>query len=356
MDSITQAALGGLCGELILGRQLGWKGAAWGLLIGTLPDLDIICSLWQSQLEWMHTHRGLSHSILLAIGITPLLGWLLTKIHRQLSLARASTFIFAAWSTHVLIDCFNSYGTQIYEPFSDHRVTLNNIAIIDLFFTLPMLLGLMVCLFFNRVSSTRRCIAIGISGWLCFYVTASFGMKALAHAHFKHTLTAEGIHAQEIITSPTISNIFLWRMLARDDSQYYVAYWSVFDGDSRPIAIDRIPQHPELVIPYQASAEFELLDWFSEGWWKAFTVPSDPESIYFCDMRFGEMHASIDGTPAKIPSFLWKISHDAHGNVTVVRASLRDQADVKSALAALYQRMKGGAPDWMHAPWLWELD
>ena len=63
MDSITQAALGALCGEVLLARKLGWKGAAWGLLFGTMPDMDIIGYAWldaEDQLRW---HRGVSHSL-----------------------------------------------------------------------------------------------------------------------------------------------------------------------------------------------------------------------------------------------------------------------------------------------------
>ena len=40
MDSITQAALGAVVGELTLGRQLGRRSLAWGALFGTVPDLD----------------------------------------------------------------------------------------------------------------------------------------------------------------------------------------------------------------------------------------------------------------------------------------------------------------------------
>ena len=56
----------------------------------------------------------------------------------------AGWFVFLVWSTHVLIDVFTGYGTQIYEPFSDRRVAWSNLFIIDFFFTLPMLVGLSV--------------------------------------------------------------------------------------------------------------------------------------------------------------------------------------------------------------------
>ena len=42
VDSITQAALGAVVGELVLGRQLGRRAIGWGALFGTIPDLDVI--------------------------------------------------------------------------------------------------------------------------------------------------------------------------------------------------------------------------------------------------------------------------------------------------------------------------
>ncbi len=138
MDSITQTALGGLCGELLLRKQLGWKSAAWGIFFGTLPDLDIAIAPFVDSMDWLHTHRSLSHSLFLMLLISPLFGWLLSKLHENVSYARAASFVLLAWATHILIDCFNNYGTQVFEPFSNYRVALNNMSIIDPLFTIPI--------------------------------------------------------------------------------------------------------------------------------------------------------------------------------------------------------------------------
>ena len=79
MDSITQAALGALCGELVLGKKLGNYGILWGALFGTFPDLDIIAYAFLSASEQLEWHRGLSHSILMVFIATFTFGWF---IHR----------------------------------------------------------------------------------------------------------------------------------------------------------------------------------------------------------------------------------------------------------------------------------
>jgi inner membrane protein len=44
MDSITQVALGAAVGEAILGKKIGYRAAAWGAVLGTFPDLDILAN------------------------------------------------------------------------------------------------------------------------------------------------------------------------------------------------------------------------------------------------------------------------------------------------------------------------
>ena len=83
MDSITQAALGALCGELVLGKKLGNKGILWGLLVGTLPDLDIIAYPFLSSSEQLGWHRGISHSILMMFVVAAGLGWWLHGFYQK---------------------------------------------------------------------------------------------------------------------------------------------------------------------------------------------------------------------------------------------------------------------------------
>ncbi len=354
MDSITQAALGGLCGELLLRKQLGWKGAAWGVFFGTLPDLDIAIAPFVDSMDWLRTHRSLSHSIFLMLLMSPVFGYLLSKLHNKISLARATGFVLLTWSTHVLIDCFNSYGTQIFEPFSDYRLTLNNMSIIDPLFTVPMVIGNFICLFLAREGRKRSWLVWSTTTWISLYTLMSFVVLGLAKKHFRTELTKSNIETKDIRVSPSLGNIFLWRMLARDDENYYVSYWSVWDSSDRSFHLDQLSRTPELATPYRGSKPFETLDWFSEGWWKIIQDSEDRNSIYLIDMRFGEMNM-IDSEPAvKAPPFVWKLSMDERGNVTDSRASLRSEFDPKKTIYQLKERMLGRAPKWTHSIWPWD--
>ncbi|MGB2402340.1 MAG: metal-dependent hydrolase [Akkermansiaceae bacterium] len=350
MDSITQATLGGLCGEMTLRKQLGWKGMAWGLLIGTLPDLDIIVYPWLDKIEKLSWHRGISHSILMCFVAALTLGWLLAKIHHKKGVTQkqATWFVFITWFTHVTIDCFTSYGTQIFEPFHNHRFAFNNMSIIDISFTLPMLTGLLLVLFFRKTSYRRTIIGRVVAIWLCLYTAASFVLKYQANAYFEKNLQAHGITPTRMMTAPTLSNILLWRMLAESQGQYHIAYWSVLDAPTRPYRIDSTPKGHQSLEPIKHHPEAIQLVWFTKGWHKVIEDPKKRNSPLLVDMRFTEMV-----TPErKSPIFTWRLTQQGN-KLDFNQVSFREKSNAGETLDYLWQRIQGNAPEWMNGSWPW---
>ena len=350
MDSITQAALGGLCGELTLRKQLGRKGLAWGLFFGTLPDLDIFAFPFIENIERLSWHRGLSHSILCIVSATLFFGWLLSKIHRKkgVSFKQAAGFVFITWASHVAIDCFTSYGTQVFEPFSSYRFAWDNMSIIDISFTIPMLVVLLAVLFFKKESQVRSWLGRSALTWLCLYTVASFVIKSKADDYFQSQLSERGITPSRMMTSPTISNIFLWRMLAASGGQYHVAYWSLFDDPERELRIDSVAKGHEKLLPYEQYPETDKLKWFAKDWHMVVDDPRDESGILFIDMRFTEMCLP----DRKTPVFVWSL-HEKGGSLDFQQVSLRKKIEMKVALSYLWERIHGGAEDWMESPWPW---
>lgn len=354
MDSITQAALGGLCGEITLRKQIGWKGLAWGVLFGTLPDLDIVAYPWLEPTEQLSWHRGLSHSILVTVLAPLLFGWLLSMLHRKkgVTFKRAAWFIFITMVTHILIDCFTSYGTQVLEPFSSYRAAFNNMSIIDISFTLPMLLALLLVLFFDKQSKKRTWIGRMAAIWLCLYTAASFVVKHRANSYFEKQLSQRGIEPHRMMTSPTISNIFLWRMLAETDGHYHVAYWSLLDDDDRLANITHLPKGHEHLENFEHFPETQTLRWFARDWHMIIPDQNDPDAVLFIDMRFTEMVT----TDRKRPVFVWTLKPDPEdaAHLKFSSVSYREEASPRKTINYLWQRIQGRAPEWMNAPWPWE--
>lgn len=362
MDSITQAALGGVVGELTLGRKLGWKGMAWGAFFGTLPDLDILAYPFLDEVGKLKWHRGISHSIVMMVVAAFLFARPLARLHRKkgVSVRRAGWFVFLVWSTHVLIDVFTVYGTQVFEPFSDHRVAWNNLFIIDLFFTAPLL----VVIFYRMGAGLLRLrewfvwrysgadpddwpepeeeslrpaqTAILLSS---LYVLFSFVMKFWA-THQLEDRMAEVIPGGELVAvSPTPLNSILWRGLIETEEGYFVSHWSPFDDG--PSGYHFLAKNHELAGKFEGQELFDALKWFARDRWVARSLPGG--KVQFIDVRFGE---SRDFEAHRlVPMFQWHLSYDDNGHMEAI-SHRPTRIEVKRSLVAIWQRLLGNRKEW----------
>ena len=143
MDLVTQTALGAVVGEVVLGRKAGNKAILWGAAGGLIPDLDVLVVPLFSEVDGLFVHRGFSHSLVFAFLLAPLLGWLIYRIHRKkmtITWRDWSLLVFWAAFTHPVLDYLTTYGTGAFLPFSGYRLEFGTIGIVDIFYTLPIIL------------------------------------------------------------------------------------------------------------------------------------------------------------------------------------------------------------------------
>jgi len=142
MDSLTQVALGSAVGYAVLGNKVGRKAVLWGAILGTLPDLDVFLP-YGGSVEAFTYHRGFSHSFFVHLLISPLIVWLILKIHTGMQAYKTRWFwlVFLCLSTHALLDALTVYGTQLMWPLTEHPFAVSNMFIIDPLYTLPLLVG-----------------------------------------------------------------------------------------------------------------------------------------------------------------------------------------------------------------------
>ena len=121
MDSVTQAVLGGAVSYAILGKRLGRRAALYGVVLGTLPDLDVLID-FGGPIENMTHHRGFSHSFLVQAIVAPMLAWIIVRprLLNDGAFLRWCLAIFLCFMTHSLADLFTVYGTQVLWPLSVH--------------------------------------------------------------------------------------------------------------------------------------------------------------------------------------------------------------------------------------------
>ncbi len=343
MDSLTQATLGAAVAVAGWHRPLGRKALAWGVALGTLPDLDIVVFPWLDTVQRLYWHRGASHSLFLILPAALAVGWLVRRVHRGtgLSFGRAAGVTWLIFFTHVLIDFFTVYGTQLLAPFSRHGFGSNNLFIIDPLYTLPLLAG---CLLFALwpAGAGWRANRVGLL-LSTLYVVWSFGAQAVARRGFEHELTRQGI----VVTGPaqtsaTALNTVLWRHLAPVDDGFVIGYRSLLDADGA-VRFDFVPQRAELAAPWRTTREFAVLDWFSQGYWVA---QPGADGVRITDLRFGEIRPGPAAPPDEWGHvFAWELKANGAGRPQL-RQLPQEFGDRRAALGAVWRRLCGDKSAW----------
>ncbi|MFQ5628291.1 MAG: metal-dependent hydrolase [bacterium] len=316
MDSLTQITLGAAVGELTLGKKVGNKAILWGAVAGTIPDLDIVFSPVLNDIEKLVYHRGFSHALIFAFLCAPILGYLIAKLHRNATANWKDWTKLAFWCllTHPLLDSLTTWGTQLFLPFSDVRVALNTIFVVDPLYTLPFLCFVIAAMFFHRTAQKRRIVnALGI-GVSSLYLLIAAGNKLYVNIVFENSLKAQGLDYSEYITQPTPINIILWNCIAKTDNGFWQDNYSLFDKDKN-VRFKYIRSNHHLLDTISETWEIERFRWVSSGY---FTVEKQDGRLRLNDLRFGQSDFGLFGDGEYV--FAYSVSFDeSNGNLQVLR-------------------------------------
>jgi inner membrane protein len=338
MDSITQAVLGAAIGEVTLGRKVGNKAIIWGAVAGTIPDLDVLFSDFYDTVDALFMHRGFSHSILFALIMSPVLGMVIHWIHKKstASFFGWSTLVFWAFFTHILLDSLTSYGTGLFVPFSDYRIELNTIAIVDVFYTVPLLLSIIIILFFKRNSHSRY--VIGRTGLFIstLYLVFTMVNKQISAYHFTLALDEQNISYNRIRVAPLPLTNFLWMGIAENEEGYYRGYYSMFDNDKN-ISFRFLPRQEEKLSEVRDMQNVEKLLQFTKGYYQVDTLNN--EKLVVHDLRFGTLGFGDDSEYI----FSFEIKHNTD-SVTIEQREMEAELD-KSDFQEYLARIKGNNID-----------
>ncbi|MBM9514831.1 metal-dependent hydrolase [Desulfogranum marinum] len=340
MDSLTQAALGAAVGHLFWNKKLGNKALYLGAVGGTIPDLDIILYPLLDDVQRLYWHRGESHSIWFVLLGSMLTGWLLCKyFHRErLSLPSAVLGTLLIYATHILIDYFTVYGTQLLAPLSRTGFALGNFFILDPLFTLPLLLGCAIAAVAKSSLGVKANVA-GLTLAAC-YMMWSFSIQAIADHTFRSALAKENVDITRQRTTAGPFTTFLWRHVAETKDGFLLAYWSIFDKPTPTIQFYHIPRQADLIKKITDSRTFTVVEWFSQGWW--FAVDEGDNLIRVVDLRFNEIPSMHGQSHQKWDwPFAWKFDLQAPQEKSLF-SILPDVDAPLHTLQLLTTRIRGG--------------
>lgn len=280
MDSLSQLALGSAVGVAVLGRHAKvWKAALWGAVAGTLPDLDALID-FGDPIRNMTYHRAESHSLLYLSLLAPLLALLAVRLHgKEAGYHRWLLALWLALFTHPLLDWMTVYGTQLGLPFTDTPFGLGSIFIIDPFYTLPLVVGVILAL-------SRRDLRWNAGGLLlsCTYLAWSALAQARVEQLAHRSLARQGIEVRQVLVTPTAFNTVLWRVLAMTPTGYVEGFHSFLDPGT-DLRFQHHRSEEGLLEPLQGIWGFERMAWFTRGY---FALSELEGRAVITDLRMGQ--------------------------------------------------------------------
>jgi inner membrane protein len=327
--------LGGAVGEAVLGKKVGNKAVLWGAIGGTIPDLDTIPGLFLDTVSRLEIHRGFSHSIVFAILISPLLGFLISKIYKKKNEANWwgwTQLMFWAIFTHPLLDVFTTWGTQLLWPL-EWRIAIQSIFVIDPLYTLPFLLCLIVVLFLKRNNPKRlkwNRVGIAISS---FYLLITVGLKLYVDQVFEIALNNANYKFSRFDSRPTPLNAILWTSNIELEDRFLITYYSIFDAN-RELEFFEFPKNEALLHPYRNDPKIEKLIQLTKGF---YTIEKTSNGIAMNDLRFGLTEGFNQGKGDFV--FTYLISKQ-NGKLQVEQKR-QNFKGVESAMFSLWDRIKG---------------
>ena len=313
MDLFTHIILGAAVGGMIASKKIGNKAFVWGGILSLIPDFDIFFMPFLETTRAVLFHRGISHSIFFFLFISPFIAMGMHKWKKSINYSKAqwTSFVFILLLTHSLVDVFTSYGTGFFEPFSNKRFALSSIAIIDVFFTLPVLICVVIAL---RTKDFRIKKALS---WLdvivgVLYLLFTFLNKLYIQSEFEKHLVAEDIRFQKTEVFPaSLGSNFMWNCIAQDRDGFWLQQRSNFSDYNTDIHL--YLRNDYYMFDFENDSRISNLKQFSRGYYSA--MKRDDGTVDFRDLRFGKIGNEHDSPFV----FTFKISTDIQGAISSIQ-------------------------------------
>lgn len=218
MDLLTQAVLGSALAQSGSRSKETRLATVVGFLSGLLADTDALIRSSSDTLLTIEYHRHFTHSIFfIPIGalIAAIILWPFLK--KKIDFRRLYWFSLLGYSLSGFIDACTSYGTYLFWPLVDERISFYLIAIVDPVFTLGLIIGVI----FAYKKLQPRAAIIGLAFAAC-YLSIAFIQNERAQTAIEQIALQRGHIPDQVITKPTMGNILLWRSTYKYQERIFI--------------------------------------------------------------------------------------------------------------------------------------
>lgn len=253
-----------------------------GAGLGTLPDLDVFIDFGGAVENYTY-HRGFSHSLFVLAPFSALL-WLVLR-HSWAPVRDEPLRWFAALSlallTHPLIDAHTAYGTQLFWPLTVPPTSWATLFIIDPLYTMPLLVGVLVAAFNNKVGGTALRVGLVVS---TMYVGWSWVAQANVSRNVQDALAPLQLRDAPVFLTPTPFNTLLWRAVVLTDDGYLEGFDSLVI-DEGTMQFSAHASEKNAIDDAGDIWAVNRLRWFARGFVKAHI---DNDRLVISDLRMGQ--------------------------------------------------------------------
>jgi membrane-bound metal-dependent hydrolase YbcI (DUF457 family) len=184
MDTITHGIVGSLIGKGYFSERHG-RVAVFAATVGAMfPDADVVEEIFsRDPLAVIRYHRGITHAWFGMPFFAAALAWLTRWLARKFGYESPSFGVLwiiyvVAIASHIALDGMTSFGTRMWDPFSQTRVAWDMLFIVDFTFTGIALLPQMVAWVYR--DSSRTTLRASIAWVICACATGIVWLLARA--------------------------------------------------------------------------------------------------------------------------------------------------------------------------------
>ena len=214
MDPLSQGTVGAAFAQSTANKNNLLKIGVIGFLAGLAPDLDVLIQSSTDPILSLEYHRQFSHSLFfIPFGALIVALLIFPFVKKSMELKTVYIASFLGYATHGLLDACTSYGTLLFWPFSNERVTWNNISIVDPLFTIPALI-----LVVASIKTKKRIYSFFSIGWIIFYLSLGFVQYERALFTANYLAESRGHNPERLTLKPSFGNLILWKSIYKSVS------------------------------------------------------------------------------------------------------------------------------------------
>ena len=282
MDPLSQGTVGAAFAQSTANKNNIVRIGIIGFFAGLAPDLDVLIRSENDPILFLEYHRQFSHSLffipfgslIVALLIFPL-------FKKSMSFKTIYVASFLGYATHGLLDACTSYGTLLFWPFSNERVTWNNISIIDPLFTIPALILIGIA-----IKTRKKIFSFFAIGWITLYLSLGFVQYERASSAAIELAESRGHVAERMTLKPSFGNLILWKSIYQHEEDFYVDAIRIVHSTTWCLGentkVFNYEYHlPNLNKDSQQGRDIEKFRWFSQDY-----LGYDKEKNLVTDIRY----------------------------------------------------------------------